>query len=1156
MVHIQEFNKLDSPYFAFIMSTRAGGMGINLQTADTVILLDSDWNPQVDMQAMARVHRIGQTKLVHIYRFVSKGTMEVRIVQRAQKKLFLDKMVNRDSTATANKMESLGAKEIMKMLSFGMDRIFENSDTSDGGDGYMTEMEVDAIIDRTPRAESSSAAASASASSSAAPASAAASSLKTGQKTNAEEFHETAPMIALTKFQGVDYRKGQEKKSFRGIAEDWVDELKDSDKGRTRVSRFTTVDGHTVLKKNMYTMEDGEPSVFESEAAASSASIDGASYVPVSSRQRAGRDYEHESTCLVCWDGGDLVCCDGCPASYHLGCIGLRPSDLDDMKFQWYCPHHSCNECGRKAGAVGGLIFRCEMCPKAFCEDHLTDFARDHITNKCKRFLGQGQHHPKQACFVLCSNRCAGFSNITAGGRDMDTLMDATPETRESMLAIAAVAAEKDTDELQRNKRRAAEKHRAAQLALLQRATAKAAKAAASSAAAAPASKSGGTPRSKRKASSTPSSSSASQKKSRVSTSPSQWCVKGCTVRVEFKGDHFDAVVEKVNGGKSRSVKVRYADQSFETLEWSDFVTRVALRDDTGPMNVKGTRSPSKTKKKKKRGGGDASAMEEEGEESGDGDDDEDADDKDDADLADLRELYTETIGKSARGALANDAARLAKAIVAKQEADAAEKERIEEERTAKYDAAADARKWDRMAINSATAKNAMQRRVAVLLETGVAPLCLRGVPGVSSRVEAMDHQSLDYLHTLLFGQAPGPLGMAQEILAWEGVGADVVEASASGGSGDSGGAGGAEKTAPCARESVCAAVRLPADAKVRAARLFLRFVRQMQAQKKEGGLYKKVCESIVNALGLKIESKGSAVNRPLSNMSIIKFSECLAAYLTFPAGGNAQVFRHKEIDDDYYDADLFDEFGVRKFSRYGTELPWTLGYDPATRLPAASRLRIEENLRTSSAYCRLIPPGMPSDVVTRYRASQTLSRHERVAEAATESARREYGTYETWAAGLEIPVLALHGWWEWVSKGCLDSQLPQGIDALAAGMAIATQFLESHRTEWRYREAHRTASIHNSAEVVYPPTPTAGQPYKNNMAALERLSTPSGSTDTNAEHAGVRLCFLLRGRELYLSSLPLFSLSLSINRSIVFSPPLTFIDYFSSLSLLSFPSH
>ena len=56
------------------MSTRAGGMGINLQTADTVILMDSDWNPQVDLQAMARVHRIGQTKTVHVYRLVSSGT--------------------------------------------------------------------------------------------------------------------------------------------------------------------------------------------------------------------------------------------------------------------------------------------------------------------------------------------------------------------------------------------------------------------------------------------------------------------------------------------------------------------------------------------------------------------------------------------------------------------------------------------------------------------------------------------------------------------------------------------------------------------------------------------------------------------------------------------------------------------------------------------------------------------------------------------------------------------------------------------------------------------------------------------------------------------------------------------------------------------------
>jgi SWI/SNF-related matrix-associated actin-dependent regulator of chromatin subfamily A member 5 len=63
-VDINSFNMVGSSKFVFLMSTRAGGLGINCQTADTCILFDSDWNPQVDMQAMARVHRIGQTKKV------------------------------------------------------------------------------------------------------------------------------------------------------------------------------------------------------------------------------------------------------------------------------------------------------------------------------------------------------------------------------------------------------------------------------------------------------------------------------------------------------------------------------------------------------------------------------------------------------------------------------------------------------------------------------------------------------------------------------------------------------------------------------------------------------------------------------------------------------------------------------------------------------------------------------------------------------------------------------------------------------------------------------------------------------------------------------------------------------------------------------------
>jgi SWI/SNF-related matrix-associated actin-dependent regulator of chromatin subfamily A member 5 len=75
------------------LSTRAGGLGINLHTADIVILYDSDWNPQVDLQAMDRAHRIGQTKPVQVFRFVAEGTVEEKIIERADKKLFLDAAV-------------------------------------------------------------------------------------------------------------------------------------------------------------------------------------------------------------------------------------------------------------------------------------------------------------------------------------------------------------------------------------------------------------------------------------------------------------------------------------------------------------------------------------------------------------------------------------------------------------------------------------------------------------------------------------------------------------------------------------------------------------------------------------------------------------------------------------------------------------------------------------------------------------------------------------------------------------------------------------------------------------------------------------------------------------------------------------------------------
>ncbi|KAK9498587.1 hypothetical protein O3M35_003187 [Rhynocoris fuscipes] len=99
--------------FVFLLSTRAGGLGINLTAADTVIFYDSDWNPTVDQQAMDRAHRLGQTKQVTVYRLICKGTIEERIMQRAQEKSEIQRMVISGGNF---KPDTLKPKEVVSLL--------------------------------------------------------------------------------------------------------------------------------------------------------------------------------------------------------------------------------------------------------------------------------------------------------------------------------------------------------------------------------------------------------------------------------------------------------------------------------------------------------------------------------------------------------------------------------------------------------------------------------------------------------------------------------------------------------------------------------------------------------------------------------------------------------------------------------------------------------------------------------------------------------------------------------------------------------------------------------------------------------------------------------------------------------------------------------
>ncbi|KAG2523912.1 hypothetical protein JM18_004735 [Phytophthora kernoviae] len=138
---MEDFNEPGSSKFCFLLSTRAGGLGINLATADIVILFDSDWNPQVDLQAMDRAHRIGQKKLVRVFRFITDGTVEEKIVERAERKLYLDAAIIQQGRL-AQQNRKLSKDELMTMVRFGADEIFN------AGGSMITDDDIDAILAR------------------------------------------------------------------------------------------------------------------------------------------------------------------------------------------------------------------------------------------------------------------------------------------------------------------------------------------------------------------------------------------------------------------------------------------------------------------------------------------------------------------------------------------------------------------------------------------------------------------------------------------------------------------------------------------------------------------------------------------------------------------------------------------------------------------------------------------------------------------------------------------------------------------------------------------------------------------------------------------------------------------------------------------------
>ncbi|KAK9509609.1 hypothetical protein O3M35_006882 [Rhynocoris fuscipes] len=208
---INEYNEEGSKKFIFMLSTRAGGLGINLATADVVIIYDSDWNPQMDLQAMDRAHRIGQKKQVRVFRLITENTVEEKIVERAEIKLRLDKLVIQQGRLVDNKT-ALNKDEMLNMIRHGANHVFASKDSE------ITDEDIDTILERgeAKTVEMSKKLES------------------LGVDSSLKDFMMDAPTESVYQFEGEDYR---EKQKVLGIG-NWIEPPKRERKANYAVDAY------------------------------------------------------------------------------------------------------------------------------------------------------------------------------------------------------------------------------------------------------------------------------------------------------------------------------------------------------------------------------------------------------------------------------------------------------------------------------------------------------------------------------------------------------------------------------------------------------------------------------------------------------------------------------------------------------------------------------------------------------------------------------------------------------------------------------------------------------------------------------------------------------------------------------------------------------
>jgi SWI/SNF-related matrix-associated actin-dependent regulator of chromatin subfamily A member 5 len=388
-LEIRLFNQKDSDYKVMLLSTRAGGLGINLTSAQDVIFLDEDWNPQITLQAEARAHRIGQTKKVTIYKLCTQGTVEEQMMGRIRKKLYL-------SAKITESMQSVHGKQTADTKKGGRQSLSEDLPQMDATQlktlvrrGAQTlshpEIDVKEMISwdlETMMAKCRDNPADLTESA-------------THSEVDEDKWLSTIERVECAVFEGKRHQRQLDTnwKANTSSANILPDAITREDR---RKGKNTTVmvDGFAINKESM--------NCGDWEAVPTFAGKDPRLAEPIREKRR---EITHEDHCLACFedvDAGHMVECRSCPRAYHYDCLDSQYQAKVKGFNGFYCSQHNCADCGKTTNDAGGLIFRCRWCPQGFCEDCLDWDKTELVGDNLPEFELMGEEHTTGGFYIKC----------------------------------------------------------------------------------------------------------------------------------------------------------------------------------------------------------------------------------------------------------------------------------------------------------------------------------------------------------------------------------------------------------------------------------------------------------------------------------------------------------------------------------------------------------------------------------------------------------------------------------------------------------------------------------------------------------------------------------------------------------------------------------